>query len=358
MMNEYENKKKILFLSSIQYGYFIDHYYASYELSKFCDVDVLCMNCHRSEIERKGNVRVIELPNASKFKRGLVFREYLMSCNDYSYDLVIATYFKGISICAKQINRISKKSYYDVRTVDVSDRTYVRFLANVLINIEHYFFKNCSAISHKIADYLYLPKNRVIIPLGCNIIESLDKKRKDQINLLYVGTFVGRNIDVTIEALSLIPKTILDKINYNIVGDGSETDLQKIKKKIDLYSLSDYVHLHGFIPSDRLFSIYEESHIGISYVPINKIYNYQPPTKTLDYLAAGLPVIATKTAANTEIVISDCGVLVNDDANSFAVGLCELISKIDTYKSEDIKKSISNNTWNSVARVIYNLITN
>lgn len=356
-MNKCQNKKKILLLSANQYGYFIDHYYLSIELSRFCDVEVLSMNENRPHIEGKHDVKVVELQKLTKLKRALGFNNYLKQVADNSYDLVIATYFKGIAICAHELNRISENSYVDIRTVDVAKKGNVRLLSNILINLEHRFFSHCSVISEPVGNYLHLNKKRIIIPLGCNIIaHDRMQNNSSNINLLYVGTFVGRHIERTIEALSLLPKTILERINYNIVGDGTDSDLSEINKMIQYHSLYDNVHLHGYISSDKLLDIYMNSHIGISYIPINTIYNYQPPTKTLEYLAAGLPVVATKTAANIDIVDSSCGILVNDDPSSFAAGISNIVINIKNYDAEKIKDKMRNNTWEVVARNIFNLI--
>ncbi|MGL5318810.1 MAG: hypothetical protein ACRC9Q_08995, partial [Bacteroidales bacterium] len=115
-----QNKKKILLVSANQYGYFIDHYYLSIELSKYCEVEVLSMNDDRPHLESIHGVKVLEFEKLTKLNRAFRFRDFLSKVPDNSYNLVIASYFKGIAICAHEINRISNNSYIDIRTVDVA----------------------------------------------------------------------------------------------------------------------------------------------------------------------------------------------------------------------------------------------
>lgn len=62
----------------------------------------------------------------------------------------------------------------------------------------------------------------------------------------------------------------------------------------------------------------------LAYVP-RRPYDAALPLKTLEYLACGLPVVATNTVGTRMVVQSGVnGLLVDEDRHSFAKGICEL----------------------------------
>lgn len=351
-VKEFRNKKKVLLFSANQYGYFIDHYYLSFELSKYCDVLVVSMNEGLTEISKKDNVNVEELPHSTKFSRMSSFRKYLLSVPDNYYDIVIASYFRGICFCAHELKRISNICYFDVRSIDVSANWAKRLLCNKIMLLESLFFDNYSVISKGVAEYLGL-KNAFLLPLGCNPQEY--KSKLTGTNLLYVGTLNGRDIYKTVEAIAQLPVSYRSQIRYYIVGSGSQTETDRIKKTIEEHALSGMVFLVGYVPTADLYQYYEKSNVGISFVPINDIYTLQPPTKTLEYLAAGLPVLATSTKANLEILDESCAFMVNDSAEDFARGLLLMVDNFDQFQADKIRSKVRDYTWNSIAQSILKL---
>jgi nucleoside-diphosphate-sugar epimerase len=72
----------------------------------------------------------------------------------------------------------------------------------------------------------------------------------------------------------------------------------------------------------RVEHIYFDIHnIGVSYIPMLKCFDNQPPTKTFEYLLSGMPVIATATNANKDIINDVNGVLINDNSEEVYNGL-------------------------------------
>jgi len=67
--------------------------------------------------------------------------------------------------------------------------------------------------------------------------------------------------------------------------------------------------------------------IGFAYVPDKPQYRDQPPSKTVEFLAANLPVLATNTPGNQEFIDSgENGHLVSHDIDAYANGLTTLLS--------------------------------
>ena len=68
------------------------------------------------------------------------------------------------------------------------------------------------------------------------------------------------------------------------------------------HELSDIVSCIGRVPHHDLKKYFDEANVGVSFVPLLAHYQYQPPTKTFEYLMSGLYCIATSTIANKEII--------------------------------------------------------
>lgn len=65
--------------------------------------------------------------------------------------------------------------------------------------------------------------------------------------------------------------------------------------------------------------------VGISYVPQTSWFEEQPPLKVIEYMASGLPVIATNTVGHRSIIVhGESGHLVEDDPEPIATAMIEL----------------------------------
>ena len=62
-------------------------------------------------------------------------------------------------------------------------------------------------------------------------------------------------------------------------------------------------------------------------IPINARYTYNPPLKTYEYLACGLPCVATETISNRRIIQNGKnGILVSDTPTGVAKGIITLLT--------------------------------
>jgi hypothetical protein len=83
-------------------------------------------------------------------------------------------------------------------------------------------------------------------------------------------------------------------------------------------------------------------------VPITGFFDCQPPTKTYEYLLAGLVVLATKTRENIRLIHDNNGVLISDTAEAVAEGLEKIYENRSKYRSTDVQKSMERFVWKTV----------
>jgi glycosyltransferase involved in cell wall biosynthesis len=223
-----------------------------------------------------------------------------------------------------------------------------RKLYDFTLRFECVFFKNVSVVSEGVKKRLYLRKDTVVIPLGANEI-NLEFTKREGISLIYIGTLSKRNIHQTIEGLALFLSECKSfPISYRIIGSGDIDSMSKIENALVFNELSDIVELTGYIPHDKLTDYLRDANVGVSYVPITEYYNFQPATKTFEYLLAGLPVIATSTYENEKIINSFNGILIKDNPASFCQGLLSLKNQMKSFDSNEIKLALQDFTWKKI----------
>ena len=204
-------------------------------------------------------------------------------------------------------------------------------------------------ISEGLARHLGIAKYKVL-PLGADYKEHIPNKSKQSMDLIYVGTLSNRNIVDTVKAFN---KFVLDygsKVNstYTIIGffsDKSEDEkrlfLEEINKKIK-------ISYKGRKKHDELTTYFNNSNIGVSYIPITEYYNYQPPTKTFEYINHGLITIATKTYENKKIINKNNGILCEDNETSFYNALVYLFQNINSFHVDKILDTSNEYSWNNI----------
>jgi len=337
-------------MSREQFGYLTDYYYYCKFLRDKFDITYIGFKANRPEIRLDG-VRLKYVPwkgcLVSRFIRLIVgfVRE-----GRKNYDLLFLMYFPGCSLF--RLLTAGTRCILDIRTGSVAKSKIKRKADDLFMKFETYFFRHITVISQGLSDKLRLPKRKMhILPLGAEPIDTSPKKF-DELHLLYVGTLDSRRIEDTIHGFEMFYKEFSNKIrtSYTIVGDGHNDELQMLRKLVWEKGLVDVVRLPGFIHRGRLRQYFERCDVGISYVPINDIYDCQPPTKTFEYMFAGMPVIATATSENKRVINRTNGILIRDNPESFYEALKELYSRREEFYSEKIKHSYLNYSWERIVK--------
>jgi len=120
----------------------------------------------------------------------------------------------------------------------------------------------------------------------------------NQLKLIYHGTVASnRGIQNIVRALIRLKS---EYINFSILGGGE--GVEKLKKLIRLNALSKTVKILDSVPYEKVPSIINKFDIGILSFPNWPGWNTSSPIKLFEYLACGLPVIATKIPAHTNVL--------------------------------------------------------
>lgn len=354
--NAASTRRKLLLLCQNQFGYHIDTYYYCKYLRYQFDITYLCWDYGLPTMSM-GKVKVLSVPrNGNVIHRNARYLSAAFSeIRSGEYDIHFVKYFRACFLLG--VFNPQKLFVLDIRSGHISGRPLSRYLFDFVIKGESLFFKNITVISQSLAKRLGLEKKTTILPLGADRL-STETKTFESLKLLYVGTLVQRNIDLSLLGFAEFYNEFKNKIDvyYTIIGGGAHGEENKLREVVESKKLSAVVSICGRIPHDQLKPYFDSHNVGVSFVPMTDYFDVQPVTKTFEYLLSGMPVIATATSENRLVVNDDNGVLVHDSADSFYQGLKLLHARDSFYKSNKISSEVSKYRWEPIVSQLSNYL--
>ncbi|PTN33801.1 glycosyltransferase [Desulfonatronum sp. SC1] len=141
-------------------------------------------------------------------------------------------------------------------------------------------------------------------PLGIDtrLFKPKTDKKRDIPNLKFV--FIGtlhekRKIITLIQGFCDFSNKNNDLPKLDIYGSGPLFKL--LEEYIHKNNIQNIIKLKGLMSQTELYSILPSYDVGIAWVPVD-LYNNSPSLKLIEYIAAGLPVIATCTDAHLKLL--------------------------------------------------------
>lgn len=192
-----------------------------------------------------------------------------------------------------------------------------------------------------------------VIPDALN--KTLFKSSKQKIifnkNLLFVGRLVPRkNIIDLIKIMRLLVDTDKGFI-LNLVGEGENTYVEKIKKEVFINNLQKNINFHGKVTDDKLNKLYESNNI---FVFTSLVEGFG--LVLLEAMSKGLPVVAYDIVGVRDVVINNTnGYLVKPfDYQDFVNKIMSLSKDKDSYQemSKNALKRIDNFSWDTSVKVL------
>lgn len=343
--------KKLLLINSPTFGHLTDAYmWCKYLKNKF-DITYISFDTLHKKAEMDGiNLKFVSYSGGKFIRESRFVLTSLWYCFK-SRGTILVVYFWG-AIWLKRV-LFWKKMILDIRTFSVVKFPERRKKVNINLLETSRKYDLVTIISQGLKDKLGLPDSKVsILPLGAEQIASVDTDF-DQLKLLYVGILSGREIEKTIVGVKdFKDNNPSNKITYDIVGDGHYGELDELKSLVSDLGLDDTITLYGRLPYTQLKPFFDKCNVGVSFVPKTDYYEFQPPTKTFEYIISGLYAIATSTHCNKEIVTSVNGILIDDTCENFTDALETIWKTRDSIDHSKIKESLSDYNWEKIVNNI------
>ncbi len=248
---------------------------------------------------------------------------YLETINQFypqkSNLLKTLTFKSIISLVPKIGKRIEGRILEDIAVVSctTTNRSYASYLKQAY-NVDADVLYNCP---------LEWPNSNT------NYLRTRFKISKDSFVVLYQGLYnSGRGLENLVRAFRLLP----DNIYLVMVGYGMLED--DLKKLVEQESLMDKVYFHDSIAYKELYKITNSADLGVLILqPSNLSKKLASANKIFEYMASGLPILATDLPENRRILDEvDSGYLLK---NSLPEYIAEEILKISRLPDENAGKA-------------------
>jgi glycosyltransferase involved in cell wall biosynthesis len=145
--------------------------------------------------------------------------------------------------------------------------------------------------------------------------------------VLYLGTLAKfRRLDLIIRAFAMVLKD-LPNSQLVFVGAGEEDgDEEYLVKQAQQLGILDNILLTGFLPQERAWKYVREADVCLSPFYPTFILLSTSPTKLIEYMAMGKPVVANEHPEQSEVLMeSGAGILVQWSEKSFADAIIYLL---------------------------------
>lgn len=278
-------------------------------------------------------------------------------------DLVHVYAFVGAGLLPLISSRNDARWLYDCQTSAIKPP--LLWLQNWLIRIESRSFDALTVLSAGIRDIVFGPDKPVaaIVPLGADfdrfqpmppnlaLMSRLGIAATDCV-LCYCGTLDhNRRMDKLIKAFAFVAAQE-NSAKLMIIGDGSA--LNKLEEQVRLLGLGNRVMFTGLVPYREIPAYLAIATIGLAFISMDACFEHQPPTKTVEYLAQGLPVIATQTAGNRVFVQAEVnGVLSLDNPEIYGQAMLDLTRDPDRRRrlAGNARESVKAFDWREIVRL-------
>ncbi len=296
-------------------------------------------------------------------------------------DIVHVFYFRGSGLLPLLVHDKGTKWILDVRTIHVENKQLQpesRWRLKTRITwMESLFYDHISALTPTIRKLLQ-PNFRPItlVPLGASaqlkegITPAERVRRRKELGIpldggvfLYAGSLSpSRQIDYLIRSFAkLYYEEGFRDAFFLIVGGVRAASAEKekeimgnLKKLCSDLGITHRVVFTGWITYPEVLSFYPVADIGIAYLPKNTPYEFQPPTKLIEYMMAGLLPLGNDVPSIKELIEEgQSGILCGHTIEELTKGMKRslmVLSQTDiaTIMRQKAREKVKDRDWNTI----------
>jgi glycosyltransferase involved in cell wall biosynthesis len=176
-----------------------------------------------------------------------------------------------------------------------------------IIRSSNYWIDGYLAITQRMAEVVKISPKKLmgVWPSGVNLDQySVARNSRiwplkgETIHIIYVGSLhYERNLMALCRAVEQANKEGLN-FKFTLVGEGTE------KKDLEKFSASTNSRITTLkpVPHGNIPEILSRAHIGALPFPDEEKFKVSSPIKLFEYMAAGLPIFATKITCHTDVI--------------------------------------------------------
>ena len=303
-------------------------------LSDFFHISLIAPH-HRDE--RIDNVNIISLPKGGRIENFLINPiKILNKALKLEGDIY---HFHDPSLLPIGIflSVMGKKVIYDVHEdtpkqilqkyyIPKLFRHFASLLFSLLEKFSTYFISGFICVTPDIASKF--PKEKTIIlhnyPIKKDFVLINEHKNRELPTIIYVGNYSKiRGID----SLIMAAQRIYGEKKFRIEIFGKEVG-KNLRNELEESLSPETLRIFNPIPNEAIRRKLKMSDIGVLLYRPTPNNERALPTKLFEYMASGIPVLASNLSAISEVIIKNrCGIVVDpDNIDEVTMGLKKLIS--------------------------------
>jgi glycosyltransferase involved in cell wall biosynthesis len=164
-----------------------------------------------------------------------------------------------------------------------------------------------TAITQRIAESIHIPPSKLwgCWPSGVNLDRFTPAAGMRQwpspngtLEMIYIGsTHYERNLLTLAKAVN---QAVEKGMNYHLTIIGAGAQQEELKAFAEIYPAT--LSVHDAVPHEDIPLWLAKAHLGALPFPDEEKFRVSSPIKLFEYMAAGLPVMATRIACHTDVM--------------------------------------------------------
>lgn len=173
---------------------------------------------------------------------------------------------------------------------------------------------------------------------------------------VYQGSFSPlRRLDRLLEAFQIVSAERPDA-RLLLIGGRVEEDHEPLLDCAERLGVMEQVAFSGRTGADSLVESMTAATMSVSWIPPTRGFQHQPPLKILDAQAAGVPILATPTAASQELLAVGGGRLADAAVEPFAQAWIGMLGDLRTgteFDMADRDRFLRQRSWKNIVENIW-----
>lgn len=235
--------------------------------------------------------------------------------------------------------------------VTLSERLKRRIQRNYGVSVE-----NVHVVPLGVDTERFTPKEESVASHGGESAAS----KGDRLRVAYLGTIKHyRGLETVVEALAQLDDGHRSRVQFDVFGSGDETAIQKLRRTAEAEGVN--LVYHGHVAHETVPDALSACDVAVSPLPELDSYQVSCPAKVFEYLAMGLPIVATRIAPHEHHLTdgTDALLVEPDDPASFATAFERLLDDSDALAtmSAAARETALDDDWNERFETITEVVT-
>jgi len=231
----------------------------------------------------------------------------------------------------------------------------------ILVRCDHAFVQS-ERMKSELCAHGVAPDRLTPVPMGVDIRDIVDSSPQPPawsqgaiVELAYLGTLdANRRLGILVEMLAELKRAGI-RAKLLLIGDSSEPhDRRALELQAQQLDVSDRMEITGFLPRQQALQRMRGAQICLSPIDPSPVFRVGSPTKMIEYMGSGIPVVANDHPEQ-QLILRQCraGVCVPWRARHFARAVRWLVQQSPERRREMAEKGrvwvLENRTYERIA---------